>query len=311
MNQRAINTREIAAELITIRDLVRWGVSAFNAAELSFVQGMPNALDEAVYLCLSALKLPPDFSEAFFNCALTFVERKAVLESYRIRIEKKKPAAYITHEAWFAGLDFYVDERVLIPRSPIAELIQQQFQPWIDVHKVSNVLELCTGSGCIACACAYAFEDANIVASDVSSDALAVAEINRRHHGIEHRLQLLQSDLYSDLPARQYDIIVSNPPYVSQAEMQTLPEEFAHEPCLALEAGKQGLDIVIPLLRGARECLSDHGILVVEVGYTQPALELYFPSVPFTWLEFEHGGGGVFLLTAQQLEKHQGDFDAA
>ncbi len=311
MNHRVINVREIASELSSIRDLVRWGVSAFNGAGLAFAQGMPDALDEAVYLCLSALQLPPDFSADYFDCKLTFVERKAVLEYYQLRIEEKLPAAYITQQAWFAGLEFYVDKRVLIPRSPFAELIEQHFQPWIEPDRVSSILELCTGSGCIAIACAYAFEEAAIVATDISEDALAVASINRERHGLEARLQLLQSDLYADVPQQSYDIIVSNPPYVSQAEMAALPAEFDHEPSLALAAGLQGLDMVIPILRGARERLNDHGILVVEVGYSQPMLEQCLPMVPFTWLDFEYGGEGVFMLTAEQLAAHQDDFEAA
>lgn len=302
--------REIASELTTLRDLIRWGVSAFNAAELSFVQGMPGAVDEAVYLCLAALNLPPDLNREFFDSALTFEERKAVLEFYEQRIEHKKPAAYITNEAWFAGLSFYVDERVLIPRSPIAELIEQQFSPWIEPGDVSNVLELCTGSGCIAIACANVFEDVQVLASDVSADALAVAAINRESYGLEQRLHLIESDLYDNMPSQRYDIIVSNPPYISDEEMGELSDELRAEPALGLAAGKQGLDIVIPMLQRAGEFLSDHGILVVEVGYSQPALEAAFPDVPFLWLDFEYGGDGVFLLTAQQLKACQSDFDS-
>ena len=301
--------REIANDLTTLRDLIRWGVSAFNKADLSFVQGMPSALDEAVYLCLSALNLPPDFSQDYFDCVVTFEERQTVLEYYKQRI-KKKPAAYITNEAWFAGLDFYVDERVLIPRSPFAELIGQQFAPWIEADDVSNVLELCTGSGCIAIACAHMFDQAQIVASDISGDALAVAEINRTRHGLEARLQLVESDIYADIPRIPYDIIVSNPPYISNEEMAQLVEELRAEPALGLAAGEAGLDVVIPILQGARELLTEKGILVVEVGYSQPALEAALPDVPFLWLDFEHGGEGVFMLTAQQLEACQPDFDS-
>jgi ribosomal protein L3 glutamine methyltransferase len=310
IDRRTINTAEIAEELCTLRDLIRWGVSAFNEADLSFVQGMPNALDEAVYLCLAALHLPPDFSESFFDCVLTFEEKVAVLEDYKLRIQENKPAAYITHESWFAGLDFYVDERVLIPRSPIAELVRQQFAPWIDVDDVHHVLDMCTGSGCIAIACANVFDQAQVAASDISGDALAVAEINRERHGLDQRLQLVQSNLYTDIPQKQYDIIVSNPPYVSDGEMRVLSEELKSEPALGLAAGEAGLDIVIPILQGAREFMSDHGILVVEVGYSQSALEQCLPNVPFFWLDFEHGGDGVFLLTAEQLEIFQNDLDA-
>jgi len=306
----SININQLADELHSLRDCIRWGVSAFNAAELSFVQGMPSALDEAVYLCLAALHLPPDFSENYFDCRLTLAERKAVLAYYQQRIEQKKPAAYITHEAWFAGLSFYVDERVLIPRSPFAELIQQQFSPWIMEEAVHNILELCTGSGCIAIACAHAFENAHVVASDISAEALAVAEINRRNHGLEDRLELVQSDLFANIPNRQYDLIVSNPPYISEPEMAELSDELKAEPALGLVAGEQGLDVVIPMLQRAREFLSDHGILVVEVGYSWPALEAALPNVPFVWLDFEFGGDGVFMLTAEQLDAHQDDFDA-
>ncbi|MCW8924163.1 MAG: 50S ribosomal protein L3 N(5)-glutamine methyltransferase [Gammaproteobacteria bacterium] len=305
-----INIDELAEELISLRDCIRWGVSAFNAAELSFVQGMPSALDEAVYLCLAALHLPPDFSEDYFDCRLTQAERRAVLGYYRQRIEQKKPAAYITNEAWFAGLSFYVDERVLIPRSPFAELIESHFQPWVMADEVHNILELCTGSGCIAIACAHAFEHANVVASDISADALAVAEINRHNYGLEDRLELVQSDLFENVPNRKYDLIVSNPPYVSEQEMAGLSDELKLEPALGLAAGELGLDVVIPMLKWAREFLSDSGILVVEVGYSWPALEAALPNVPLLWLDFEYGGEGVFMLTAEQLDRHRDDIEA-
>ena len=299
-------------QLNTLRDYVRWGVSQFTAAELGFYQGMPSALDEAVYLCLAALHLPPDFASEYFDCALTQDEKLRIYEFYRQRVETRKPAAYITGEAWFAGLNFHVDERVLIPRSPIAELIEQRFAPWVDEDQVSEILDLCTGSGCIAIARASVFPQARVVGSDISLDALAVAEDNRRLHGMEARLELLQSDLFVDVPEREYDIIVSNPPYVATAEVAALPQEFDYEPgSIALEAGEDGLDLVIPMLQSAREFMSDNGILVVEVGYTQPALEACLPNVPFTWLDFAQGGQGVFLLTADQLEMCQSDFDAA
>ena len=305
-----INKREIANDLVTLRDLIRWGTSQFNAAELSFVQGMPTAIDEAVYLCLSALHLPPDFSVEYFDCVLTMDERLHVLDLFQQRVELHKPAAYITNEAWFCGLNFYVDERVLIPRSPIAEMIQQQFSLWTAPEQVHDILDLCTGSGCIAIACAYAFEEATVDASDISSDALAVAEINRKKHGLEDRLYLIESNLLEAIPEKRYDIIVSNPPYVSTPEMAQLPAEFEFEPGqLALAAGETGMDIVLPMLRQARDYLSDEGILVVEVGYSKPLLEKLLPQVPFFWVEFEFGGDGVFVLTAKQLEMHQADFE--
>lgn len=304
-----INKREIANDLVTLRDLIRWGTSQFNAAELGFFQGMPTAIDEAVYLCLSALHLPPDFSIDYFDCVLTMEERLHVLSLFQQRIEQRKPSAYITSEAWFAGLSFYVDERVLIPRSPMAEIIQHQFSPWIDFDQVHDILDLCTGSGCIAIACAYAFDDASVDASDVSADALAVAEINRKNHGLEDRLKLIESNLFAAIPEKRYDIIISNPPYVSEREMMQLSAEFEFEPGLALTAGEEGLDLVLPMLAQARNYLSDEGILVVEVGFSKPALERVLPEVPFFWLEFEFGGDGVFLLTASQLETYQFDFE--
>ncbi len=305
-----MNIRAIAAELDTIRDLVRWGVSEFNKRGLCFAHGMPNALDEAVYLCLATLHLPPDLDEGYFDCRLTHSEKRNVLENYQARMTKRLPAAYITNEAWFAGLSFYVDQRVLIPRSPIAELIQQQFSPWIDAGRVENVLDLCTGSGCIAIACAYAFEQASIIGSDVSKDALDVAAINRRNHGLGERLRLIESNLFEKIPLQQFDIIVSNPPYVSEQEMAQLDKEFSFEPGGGLAAGATGMDIVIPILKQAGRYLSAHGILVVEVGYSMPALIELLPEVPFTWLEFAHGGEGVFVLTSEQLRTYQQMFDA-
>jgi len=305
-----MNIRAIASELSTMRDLVRWGVSRFNQAELCFAHGMPTALDEAVYLCLAALHLPPDFSADYFDCRLTHDEKCRVLEYYRQRLQQRRPAAYITREAWFAGLSFYVDERVLIPRSPVAELIRQQFSPWIEYDGVGAILDLCTGSGCIAIACAYAFEHARVVASDVSADALTVAAINIDNHGMQERVELVEADLFENVPARRFDIIVSNPPYVSSAEMTGLPREFSYEPAAGLQAGNDGMDIVRRILKQAAEFLNDDGILVVEVGYSKPALEALLPDAPFTWLEFEHGGEGVFLLYASQLRDCRAMFDA-
>jgi ribosomal protein L3 glutamine methyltransferase len=233
------------------------------------------------------------------------------MEYYRQRIELRRPAAYISGEAWFAGMNFKVDERVLIPRSPIAQLIAQHFEPWVDASNVHHILDLCTGSGCIAVACADVFPEAQVVGSDISADALAVARINQQLHA-PRNLELVQSDLFVNVPRRAYDIIVSNPPYVSSAEVAALPHEFDHEPVsIALEAGEDGLDVVIPILRSAREFMSDDGILVVEVGHSQAALQQCLPEVPFFWLDFAHGGEGVLLLTAQQLEEAQADFDAA
>lgn len=295
-------------EIATLRQMIEWGAARFDQAGLGYTHGMPEAIDEAVFLGLSALGLPHDLGAEYFDKPLTEQQKQLVLEFYQQRLAKK-PASYITNRTWFAGLEFYVDERVLIPRSPFAELIANQFAPWVNAGQVARVLDLCTGSGCIAIACAKAFEHAEVVASDVSADALAVAEINIQNHGLAERLQLVQSDLFNDVPTPRYDLIVSNPPYVSLDEMAELNQEFEHEPALGLAAGEHGLDLVIPMLQQAREHLTDDGVLVVEVGYTWPVLQQALPNVPFMWLEFEYGGEGVFTLTAQQLEQYQAEFD--
>ncbi|RDH84863.1 MAG: 50S ribosomal protein L3 N(5)-glutamine methyltransferase [endosymbiont of Galathealinum brachiosum] len=295
----------IPEELKTIKDYMRWGVSRFNEAELYYGHGMASALDEVVYLCLFALHLPHDFSENYFDTALTLDEKQAVFKLLSRRIEEKIPASYLTGEAWFAGLPFVVNENVLVPRSPIAELIEKQFEPWVEAESVENILDLCCGSGCIGIASAYAFDWAYVDMVDISPEAIEVAAENIQRHQLDERVSVIESNLFENVPQRHYDIIVSNPPYVDAEDMASLPDEYLHEPELGLAAGDDGLDLVVPMLQQARKYLTDQGILVVEVGNSQHALQEAYPHVPFYWLDFERGGSGIFLLTAEQLDEFE------
>jgi len=288
-------------ELRSLRDCVRWGVSRFREAGLCFGHGTDNPWDEALALALHAAHLDHDMDAAWLDCRLTAAERRAVCGLLMARVETRKPAAYLTGEAWFAGLRFHVDERVLVPRSPIAELIEARFEPWVPAGGPATVLDLCTGSGCIAVACAAWLPAAAVTAVDLSPDALEVARINVGAHGLEDRVELLRSDLYAALAGRRFDLIVSNPPYVPRARMAELPAEFRHEPAMALEAGPEGLDLVEGILAQAAEHLNPGGVLIVEVGEVEEAVKARWPELPFLWLQFERGGGGVFLLTAEQL----------
>lgn len=294
----------ICCSLHTIRDLIRWGASQMNAASLHFGHGTDNAIDEAAALVLHALHLPPDLHGDYLQANLLPEEKRAALRLLERRVKERKPAAYLTQRAWFMGLPFYVDERVLVPRSPLAELIERHFAPWLsDSRQVERILDLGTGSGCIGIACAYAFPDAQVDLVDVSADALAVAQRNVAEHGLEEQIEAIQSDLFSALKGRHYDLIISNPPYVDLEEMDNLPPEYHHEPQLGLAAGAQGLDVVAEILRQAADYLKRDGLLIVEVGNAQYALCEAFPDVPFTWLEFERGGQGVFLLNAAQVRR--------
>jgi ribosomal protein L3 glutamine methyltransferase len=300
---------EIVDELHTVRDFIRWGASRFNEAGLCFGHGTDNAVDEALELVLYGLHLAPGLPAELMHGRLTREERRVAVALIERRVHTRLPAAYLTHRAWFAGLEFYVDERVLVPRSPIAELIEGGFQPWLRAE-VTRILDLGTGSGCIAVACAYAFPDAEVDAVDVSPDALAVAAINIERHELGERVHALQSDLFASLAGRRYDLIVSNPPYVSRAEMEALPEEYRREPALGLAAGEDGLDVVVRLLAAAPDHLTPDGVLIVEVGDSQQALIRRFPQVPFLWLDFAKGGGGVFLLENSVLIRHRAAFSA-
>lgn len=299
------------SEVKSLRDIIYFGAAAFDDASLYYGHGTDNALDEAAYLAFFALKEAPDFSDEKLDIRLSEGNIAEVNALFQERIESRKPAGYLTHEAWFAGLNFYINENVLVPRSPIAELIEEQFQPWVNPPNVKNILDLCTGSGCIAIACTYAFPGAKVDAADISSDALEVAKINQEKHQLENRLTVIESDLFSNLEGRKYDLIVSNPPYVDAEDMASLPDEYRHEPELGLTAGETGLDLVIPMLRDAKDHLNKDGVLIVEVGNSEHALAECFPDVPFMWLSFEYGGEGVFMLDARDVEKYHDDFAAA
>jgi len=306
-NLDKIFIEEAVSELYSLQDMIRWTVSQFNAANLFYGHGTDNAWDEAVQLILPTLYLPIDVPSHVLNSRLTKSERVRVVERVALRINERIPVAYLTNQAWFCGLEFYVDERVLVPRSPIGELIQQQFQPWLNCEP-ARIMDLCTGSGCIAIACAHAFPDAEIDAVDISTDALNVAEQNIQDHGLEQQVFPIFSDLFCDLPQVKYDIIVTNPPYVDQEDMDSLPNEFKHEPELGLAAGDDGLTLTRRILANAPNYLTEKGILICEVGNSMVHMVEQYPHIPFTWLEFENGGHGVFLMTKEQLLECEDDF---
>ncbi len=296
-----IERREtLESELISVRDYIRWGASRFNQAKLFMGHGTDSAWDEAVQLVLHSLHLPRDMGPEILDARLSLCERKEVLAQLERRIQERIPAAYITGEAWFSGLPFNVDSRVLVPRSPIAELIEQGFEPWLK-EEPARILDLCTGSGCIGIACALTFPSSQVDLSDISEDALAVAQSNIERHGVDDQVATVHSDLFAGLKGEKYDLIVSNPPYVNEDDLASMPAEYHAEPAIGLGSGKDGLDFTRRLLAEAQSHLTDDGVLLVEVGNSWAALDDQFPLLPFTWLEFERGGHGVFVLTAEQL----------
>lgn len=291
--------------LHSIEDWLRWSVSRLHQSEVFLGHGTDNPWDEAAHLLATVLYLPPITDEALFKARLTLQERREFVHLLQQRIEQRIPAAYLTHQAYFAGFPFYVDERVLVPRSPIAELIQQDFREQLAGRTPERILDLCTGSGCIAVACAYQFPEAEVDAADISPDALAVAEFNIAEHQLQHRVFPILSDGFSGLAGQQYDLIVTNPPYVDAEDMADLPDEFQHEPELGLASGQDGLALTRQILRQAAAHLTEHGVLVCEVGNSMVALQQLLPEVSLQWLEFSQGGIGVFAIDKAELVRCQ------
>jgi ribosomal protein L3 glutamine methyltransferase len=299
----------VSQQLQTIGDYIRFASSQFNQADLFFGHGSDNAWDEAVALIMFAIHLPVNVSQQVLSYQLVEEEKNTIIALIEQRINKGIPAAYITNQVYFANLPFFVDERVLVPRSPIAELIKKRFTPYInELTPPSRILDLCTGSGCIAIACAIEFPDSDVDAVDLSIDALNVAQINIENHGLSEQVIPIHSDVFSGVENLTYDLIVTNPPYVDQEDMASLPLEYTHEPEMGLGSGVDGLDVVRQILAQSAQHLNDNGILICEVGNSQIHVEALYPHVPFIWIDFEDGGHGVFMLTKAQLEEFSSAF---
>jgi ribosomal protein L3 glutamine methyltransferase len=287
----------------TLRDVLRYAVTRFNTAGLFFGHGSTNAFDEAAYLMLHTLKLPLDKLDPFLDARLLPEEIASLMKVIERRADERVPASYITNEAWLGDYRFYVDERVIVPRSFIAELIPEQFSPWVgDPESVMNVLELCTGSGCLPIMLADAFPNAQVDTVDISADALAVARRNVEEYQLQDRINLIESDLYAKLPEKKYDLIVTNPPYVNAGSMDKLPQEYRHEPQIALAGGADGMDLVRKIVAGAAQRLTKNGVLIVEIGNEREHAEAAFPEMELTWLSTSAGDDMVFLLTTDQLK---------
>lgn len=299
-------TTQITQDLHSIQDYLRWTLSMFNRADIYYGHGYDNGWDEAQQLVFSVLQLPPDFPAAFYPARLTQTEKETIIDLVTQRITQRIPIAYLTNCAWFCGLAFYVDERVIIPRSPISALIQEKFAGLL-TQSPMRILDMCTGSGCIAIACAEQFPQAEVDAVDLSVDALNVAEINIERYQLTHRVIPIQSDLFSQLPPDHYDLIVTNPPYVDEEDLADMPEEFHHEPEMALGSGADGLYATKQILLHAADYLSDNGVLVCEVGNSMVHLIEQLPTVPFNWVELKNGGLGVFALTKSELLQSQAE----
>ena len=297
-----LTPNEAAEQLFTLRDWLRYAVSRFEQAGIFCGHGTANSYDEAVWLTLATLHLPHDTLENFLDAVLTAPERKQLAHLIERRVSERIPTAYLVREAWLGDFKFYVDERVIVPRSFIAELLREQLAPWVEnPEEVVSVADICTGSGCLAILAAHAFPNADVDAVDISDDALAVAGRNIADYGLQHQVAAIRSDMLSALAGKQYDIILSNPPYVDAPSMDALPREYRHEPGLALASGSDGLDHTHTLLREAAAHLHPGGLLVVEIGHNRDVLEAAYPELPFTWLEVSSGDEFVFLLTREQL----------
>ncbi|MDR2874973.1 MAG: 50S ribosomal protein L3 N(5)-glutamine methyltransferase [Methylobacillus sp.] len=297
-----MNPNEAANQLYTLRDWLRYAVSRFEEGGIFFGHGTQNSVDEAAWLILSALHLPHDTLETFLDAVLTETERRALAHLIERRVTERIPTAYLLREAWLGDFKFYVDERVIVPRSFIAELLRERLEPWIaNPEEVTAVADICTGSGCLAVLAAHAFPNAEVDAVDISADALTVAAKNIADYALQDHVHLLQSDLLDALAGCRYDIILSNPPYVDASAMQALPQEYRNEPDLALASGQDGLHHTRALLALAAEHLHPGGLLIVEIGHNRDALETAFPHLPFTWLEVSGGDQFVFMLTREQL----------